>query len=68
LAAFAGACQIATHTANNIEGTASLFKEGGTRHHNACLVERVMLDAEHHMESYLDERKLVIDFADLESL
>jgi Rrf2 family protein len=42
-----------------IEGTASLFQGGTGHHHDACLIEQVMMDAEQQMEAYLKERKLV---------
>jgi Rrf2 family protein len=42
-----------------IEGTTSLFQGGIPRHHDACLIEQVMTSAEHQMEDYLGERKLV---------
>lgn len=46
-----------------IEGTASLFQGGVGLHHDACLVEHVMMNAERQMEDYLKERKLV-EFVD----
>jgi Rrf2 family protein len=42
-----------------IEGTASLFQGGVGLHHDGCLVEHVMMNAEQQMEAYLKERKLV---------
>ena len=46
-----------------IEGTASLFHGGVGLHHDACLIEHVMMNAEQQMENYLKERKLV-EFVD----
>ena len=42
-----------------IEGTASVFQCGAGLQHSACVIQQVMLDAEHHRETYLHERKLV---------
>lgn len=42
-----------------IEGTASLFHCGVGSHHDECLIQAVMMDAEQQMEDYLKERKLV---------
>ena len=42
-----------------IEGTASLFHGGTGHHHDACLIEHVMMNAEQQMEAYLKERKLI---------
>ena len=43
-----------------IEGTASLFHCSSSEHdHHACLIQGVMTDAEHHMEEYLQQRKLI---------
>ncbi len=43
-----------------IEGTASLFSCGAEHnHHHQCLIQEVMMNAEHHMEDYLQKRKLV---------
>jgi Rrf2 family protein len=42
-----------------IEGTASLFHCGAGLHHDACLIQQVMTDAERHLEAYLAGRKLV---------
>ncbi len=39
-----------------IEGTASLFHD---EHHQGCLIQKVMTQAEQEMEDYLKERKLV---------
>jgi Rrf2 family protein len=39
------------------EGTASLFQDG--LHHQECLIQHVMTQAEQQMEDYLKERKLV---------
>lgn len=40
-----------------IEGTASLFQDG--LHHQGCLIQQVMTQAEQQMEDYLKEQKLV---------
>jgi Rrf2 family protein len=42
-----------------IEGTASLFHCSAGLHHDACLIQQVMTDAERHLEAYLAARKLV---------
>jgi Rrf2 family protein len=42
-----------------IEGTASLFHCDDGPDHQACLIQEVMTQAEHVMEDYLKERKLV---------
>jgi Rrf2 family protein len=42
-----------------IEGTGSLFQGGVGLHHEGCLIEHVMMNAEQQMEDYLKERKLV---------
>jgi Rrf2 family protein len=42
-----------------IEGTASLFHCGDGLDHQECLIQGVMMNAEHVMEDYLKERKLV---------
>ena len=42
-----------------VEGTASLFHCGLGHTNQLCLIQGVMADAEHHMEDYLRERKLV---------
>jgi Rrf2 family protein len=43
-----------------IEGTASLFScDVGPDHHQTCLIQEVMANAERHMEDYLKERTLV---------
>ena len=42
-----------------IEGTASLFHCGAGLQHDSCLIQRVMMDAEHRLEEYLQGRKLV---------
>jgi Rrf2 family protein len=42
-----------------IEGTASVFQCGAGLPHSACVIQQVMLDAERHRETYLQERKLV---------
>src|SRR5712692_3909892 len=42
-----------------IEGTASLFHCGDGFHHQECLIQEVMMNAERQMEDYLKERKLV---------
>ncbi|MBA2679265.1 MAG: RrF2 family transcriptional regulator [Ktedonobacteraceae bacterium] len=43
-----------------IEGTASLFScDVGPDHHQACLIQEVMANAEQQMEDYLKERKLI---------
>ncbi len=49
-----------------IEGTASVFHCGAGLPHNACMIQHVMLDAEHQREVYLHERKLV-EFAEATS-
>ncbi|CAM3537943.1 RrF2 family transcriptional regulator [Marinicrinis lubricantis] len=40
-----------------IEGNASLF-ECSLEHESECLIQKVVLDAEHHMEQYLQNKKL----------
>lgn len=42
-----------------IEGTASFFHCGVGMHHDTCLIQEVMMNAEQQMEDYLKERKLV---------
>ncbi|MBC8161364.1 MAG: Rrf2 family transcriptional regulator [Roseiflexaceae bacterium] len=42
-----------------IEGTASSFHCGAGLPHDACLIQHVMRDAERHLESYLNGRKLI---------
>ncbi len=42
-----------------IEGTASLFHCDAGLHHQGCLIQEVMTNAERQMENYLKERKLV---------
>jgi Rrf2 family protein len=42
-----------------IEGTASLFACDAGLEHSGCLIQEVMADAEHRMEAFLQERKLV---------
>lgn len=42
-----------------IEGAASLFHCDAVLEHSGCLIQEVMADAEHQMEAYLQERKLV---------
>ncbi len=42
-----------------IEGTASLFHCDDGEDHQGCLIQGVMTHAEHVMEDYLKERKLV---------
>jgi len=42
-----------------IEGTASLFHCDTGHNHQECLIQKVMTNAERHMEDYLKERKLV---------
>lgn len=44
---------------NAIEGTALLFHCGSGLQHDACVIQHVMLDAEHQLENYLAQRKLV---------
>jgi Rrf2 family protein len=46
-----------------IEGTASLFHCGAGLPHDTCVIQHVMMDAEHRLEAYLQERKLV-EFAE----
>lgn len=46
-----------------VEGTASLFHCGAGLQHDACMIQHVMMDAEHRLEAYLHERKLV-EFAE----
>lgn len=42
-----------------IEGTAAAFHCGAGLPHDTCLVQQVILEAEHHSEVYLRQRKLV---------
>lgn len=42
-----------------IEGTATSFHCGAGLQHNACLIQQVMVEAEHQFEDYLHSRKLV---------
>lgn len=42
-----------------IEGTASWFHCDAGLEHSGCVIQQVMADAEHQMEAYLHERKLV---------
>jgi Rrf2 family protein len=42
-----------------VEGTASLFHCDLEHSHSQCLIQSVMAGAEHHMEDYLREKKLV---------
>lgn len=42
-----------------IEGTASLFHCGAGLPHDTCVIQHVMMDAEHRLEAYLQQRKLV---------
>jgi Rrf2 family protein len=42
-----------------IEGTASLFHCCTGLHHDGCLIQEVMMNAEGQMEDYLKERKLI---------
>ena len=42
-----------------IEGTASWFACEAGPEHSGCLIQQVMISAEHQMDAYLRERKLV---------
>ncbi|MBO0790623.1 MAG: Rrf2 family transcriptional regulator [Ktedonobacteraceae bacterium] len=42
-----------------IEGTTSLFHCDEGEHHQGCLIQGVMTQAEQQMETYLKERKLI---------